>query len=78
MQPIARYSFSINDRVVLSEYGKRQFPGSRGIGTVVGFGRSPTTIRILEDGRNTISNYHLIYWQRIRAGYPTALSKDDQ
>jgi hypothetical protein len=78
MQPIARYTFSINDRVILSEYGKHRFRCSQGIGTVVGFGRTPTTVRILEDGKYTISNYHLIYWQRIRADYPTALSKDEQ
>ncbi len=78
MQPIARHRFSINDRVILSKYGRRRFPCSRGIGTVVGFGRAPTTVRILEDGKNTISNYHLIYWQRIRDDYPTAQSKDEQ
>jgi hypothetical protein len=66
MQPVARYSFSINDRVILTEHGKRRFPHSPGSGTVVGFGREPTIVRILVDGTNTISNYHLAYWKRMR------------
>jgi hypothetical protein len=67
MQPVARYVFSINDRVKLSEQGKRRFGRALGTGTIVGFGRGPTTVRVLADGTNQISNYHLVYWERIRA-----------
>jgi hypothetical protein len=69
VEPLARSKFSINDRVMLSEQGKSQFHREL-TGTVVGFGRQPTTVRILVDGKTTISNYHHIYWQRIPLRVP--------
>jgi hypothetical protein len=75
MQPVARYILSINDRVILSELGKRRFPHCSGVGTVVGFGREPTTVRILVDGDKTISNYHYLYWERIKTDHAQTVSR---
>ena len=59
--------FRIGDRVRLSELGRKRMSRNRATtATVVGYGRSETTIRIVFDGSNYPVSIHASYLEKDR------------
>lgn len=72
----ARDFFRKGDRVVLTPAGEKAFQASRAVrpdrlGTVVGFGHRPTSIRIVLDGNETAETHSMLFWQKLPSTFPT-------
>jgi hypothetical protein len=64
----AKEKFKINQRVRLSAMGRAAHieADPETTGTVVGYGRAATEIRVLRDGLKTPNNYQMDFWKRQR------------